>query len=947
MMRQPNTTSPTELHYDAFISYRHLEEDKALAEMLQSLLEKYTVTDPVTKKKRHLKIFRDQSELPVSDNLSDEIYLALDHSEFLIILYSATTRESKWCMRELTYFKQQHNNTNQHILPVLLEKEPSEALPPELTYVWQTTKDENGSEHQTYVETEPLCSDIRADTLKDKKKLLKTREHMRIAAPILGLRFDDLYQRQRRIARRKFAAVAGPLAAALLGFSVYNQYMLHQLNRRQAQMIANESDRVAALALLEEEQQLSITMAQQAVHLLPEQEQPDSAAENALKGGVFGELIRSQRDVLHLKTTLRANTSLWIDDVYADGSKIAVMDWTKTLLYDTANGELLFSCDGINVFFNEDATRCVTNEVINHNRQILFRLFDTETGAELTRASFERSEQDTALVLHDEASGSFYLGCRSYSSETGRRCRFYVEFTADGTQRQITDEASLIERTNAPDFKWLVSYAPAWQTRREDFTDRYSPRQKRVAAELESRYFVALQGVVPLGEQFECYTDRSSYYLVNSLTDELVMVTTSLPSYEEKGNQIILHSDFSHALYSINDRSTAAPDTAGAGSIVRSLLSTDGSRAVNLLKEQNGTFRVAYGLQEQAPFYQEEIYSCTQKVNFPFYADSAMKRLAYVSPSGDVVVRDVASNAVLFKQSLGAPAKNQAYAAAVSEDGDCLAVSAGSMLRLYRIGDGEQLLSLDCGDRWSMTDICCLEFSDQWLLIADKNRSVLLPLPHPERFGEDSILLFESGNEGYGMPRFLTADNLLVCTETFTLPYQPTAIYDLSSGENLLSSSYQSYAYDEATKTLVASPFSQNTKIPVIEILQRDETGGFEKIGSFQSDVEQMILKTPGTVYDNGLLLLSNDSTTEIYRVETQTRLYILNASELYLKNGFVYDPYAFGTGLPYRYDLSLTGESLEQLTDLVTTSHYGKRSMTPQERKKYAMDGVLYQESS
>ena len=72
MYQEQKNTSNT-FRYDAFISYRHLEEDNEIAQTLQSLLEKYVIMDPITNKKRHIKVFRDQSELPVSDDLGNEI----------------------------------------------------------------------------------------------------------------------------------------------------------------------------------------------------------------------------------------------------------------------------------------------------------------------------------------------------------------------------------------------------------------------------------------------------------------------------------------------------------------------------------------------------------------------------------------------------------------------------------------------------------------------------------------------------------------------------------------------------------------------------------------------------------------------------------------------------------------------------------------------------------
>lgn len=84
MYQEQKNTSNT-FRYDAFISYRHLEEDKEIAQTLQGLLEKYVIMDPVTNKKRHIKVFRDQSELPVSDDLAMRFILLWNIQSFLLL----------------------------------------------------------------------------------------------------------------------------------------------------------------------------------------------------------------------------------------------------------------------------------------------------------------------------------------------------------------------------------------------------------------------------------------------------------------------------------------------------------------------------------------------------------------------------------------------------------------------------------------------------------------------------------------------------------------------------------------------------------------------------------------------------------------------------------------------------------------------------------------------
>lgn len=63
--------------YDAFISYRHCDPDKRIAEKLHRMLETYKIPKAIVKasgKKRINRVFRDREELPTSSNLADCLY---------------------------------------------------------------------------------------------------------------------------------------------------------------------------------------------------------------------------------------------------------------------------------------------------------------------------------------------------------------------------------------------------------------------------------------------------------------------------------------------------------------------------------------------------------------------------------------------------------------------------------------------------------------------------------------------------------------------------------------------------------------------------------------------------------------------------------------------------------------------------------------------------------
>ena len=234
--------------YDAFISYRHREKDMAVAEKLQSLLEKQKIREENGAKKRTLRIFRDQSELPTSDNLGKDIRTALENSRFLIVICSEAYQESKWCMEELNYFRSLHGNTNENILPILLEGEPDEVFPEVLRWGEVEHTLEDGSIHTERVEIEPLAADVRALELRQILRRLKTKEYFRIAAPIMGLSFDDLFQRKKRAHRRMVMSVLFFGMVLSMAFGIYSYYMFKQIADKQNQIWENESIRLADAA---------------------------------------------------------------------------------------------------------------------------------------------------------------------------------------------------------------------------------------------------------------------------------------------------------------------------------------------------------------------------------------------------------------------------------------------------------------------------------------------------------------------------------------------------------------------------------------------------------------------------------------------------------------------------------------------------------------------------
>ena len=241
--------------YKAFISYRHLPLEMDVAKKIHRRIEHYLIPAALRKdgKKHPGLVFRDQDELPISGSLSENIQLALDHAEFLIVICTPETSKSRWVLREIEYFLQHHDRD--HVLVVLADGTPESAFPAQLT----EERDENGALTARF---EPLAANIVADSAARRNRLLRT-ESLRILAALIGCPYDALYRREQRYRMRRLGAAAAAvalIAAAFIGMllnrnaEIRRSYM--QTLRGQSVYLAAESqisltegDRMRAIAL--------------------------------------------------------------------------------------------------------------------------------------------------------------------------------------------------------------------------------------------------------------------------------------------------------------------------------------------------------------------------------------------------------------------------------------------------------------------------------------------------------------------------------------------------------------------------------------------------------------------------------------------------------------------------------------------------------------------------
>ncbi len=221
-----------DLHYNAFISYRHAPLDIRIASEIQRSLERYPVPKEIQKKtgkKRIERVFRDKEELPITSDLNDDIGQALRCSDFLIVICSTNTASSLWVRREIETFLQNHDR--RHVLTVLADGEPQDVIPDLLRYEDVSVQDSDGTARTQRREIEPLSCDYRL-----RRAQARREELPRLAAALLGCAYDELRQRQRR--RRVRRMIAG-FSAALALVSAVAAYAINR-----AYVIARQAERI-------------------------------------------------------------------------------------------------------------------------------------------------------------------------------------------------------------------------------------------------------------------------------------------------------------------------------------------------------------------------------------------------------------------------------------------------------------------------------------------------------------------------------------------------------------------------------------------------------------------------------------------------------------------------------------------------------------------------------
>lgn len=234
------------MKYWAFISYSH--KDTAVADWLHQKLETYRVPKSLVGTPsregevpaRIMPIFRDRDELPTSSELGDNLQKSLQQSRYLVVICSPDAAKSRWVEEEVRAFKGWYGRD--HIIALIARGAPNatDRGRPDDECFPQSMRFDVGAAN-TRVQVEPIAADLRPEGDGRERAFLK------IVAGLLGVGFDDLYQREKRRQKRRQAmvAVAAVLALAAVGATWSSIARLGRSQRQMSQQVATVQQQAA------------------------------------------------------------------------------------------------------------------------------------------------------------------------------------------------------------------------------------------------------------------------------------------------------------------------------------------------------------------------------------------------------------------------------------------------------------------------------------------------------------------------------------------------------------------------------------------------------------------------------------------------------------------------------------------------------------------------------
>ncbi|GEM_PF-1348824 len=323
------------MHYNAFISYRHTERDTAVAAEIQKRLERFRIPSAIRQKygvQKIGRIFRDQDELVISEDLSRLIDSALSVSDYLIVICSPAYLESAWCLHEIEEFLKTHDRS--HILTVLSEGDPPGVFPAILRQKTETVIRDDGSMETVETVGEPLACDYRGDLRRASRTELP-----RLVSALIGCGYDELIMRETQYRRKRMLGMFAVLAALSAGAISYLLYSNHTIREHYTQTLIAQSGNLAEQSVQAFASRDRYAAMRYAAEALPSAE---------LERPIIGEALQALSNAVYAYQTpyQTAETRCYdLDEdiqrilLSSDGKYLTVTDQTGILhVYETESG---------------------------------------------------------------------------------------------------------------------------------------------------------------------------------------------------------------------------------------------------------------------------------------------------------------------------------------------------------------------------------------------------------------------------------------------------------------------------------------------------------------------------------------------------------------------------------------------------------------------------------
>lgn len=185
-------------------------------------------------------IFWDHAEIPTSSDLGAQIRDALKASRYLIVICSPNAAASRWVEEEVRMFKEMHGEGK--VLGLIVAGEPngSDKIGLESQECFPVALRHRVGPGAKAERIEPLASDIRPKH--DSRRMALVR----LVAGILGVDFDSLWKRDRRMRRRQ-KLIAAVATVMLLGVMAgLSMIAIHKSEQAKISAAVAETNRVRA-----------------------------------------------------------------------------------------------------------------------------------------------------------------------------------------------------------------------------------------------------------------------------------------------------------------------------------------------------------------------------------------------------------------------------------------------------------------------------------------------------------------------------------------------------------------------------------------------------------------------------------------------------------------------------------------------------------------------------